>query len=103
LQAQYALFEEANAEIIALVVDLPDRVQAIVNTFGYPYPVLADADHAVSSTYGIYNLLNDERATPSVFIVDQAGFITWLYVGQDFSDRPSTQEILDQLASAPPD
>lgn len=65
--------------------------------YHYPYPVLSDADHAVSSAYGIYNLLNDKRATPSIFIVDEDGFITWTYVGQHANDRPSVQKILDQL------
>jgi alkyl hydroperoxide reductase subunit AhpC len=72
-------------------------VQALVSSFRYPYPVLADTDHAVSSAYGVYDLLNDKRAAPSVFIVDESGLVTWAYVGQDANDRPLTQQILDQL------
>lgn len=97
MQANYAQFQQKNAEIIALVVESPERVQALVNSYHYAYPVLADADHAVSSAYGVYDLLNDNRATPSVFIVDESGLVTWAYVGQNANDRPSTQEILDQL------
>jgi peroxiredoxin len=91
------MFEEKNTEIIALVVEPQDRVAAIVAAYGYPYPILADADHTASSDYGIYNLFNDSRAAPSVFIVDETGLVTWAYVGQDISDRPSAQQILDQL------
>jgi alkyl hydroperoxide reductase subunit AhpC len=79
------------------VVEPQERVQALVSSFRYPYPVLADTDHAVSSAYGVYDLLNDKRAAPSVFIVDESGLVTWAYVGQDANDRPLTQQILDQL------
>jgi alkyl hydroperoxide reductase subunit AhpC len=72
-------------------------VQILVKRYRYPYPVLADTDHAVSSAYGVYNLLSDRRAAPSVFIVDEDGLIVWAYVGQSTIDRPSTQQILDQL------
>jgi alkyl hydroperoxide reductase subunit AhpC len=72
-------------------------VQALVSSYRYPYPVLADTDHAVSSAYGVYDLLNDKRATPSVFIVDENGLVAWAYVGQNANDRPLTQQILDQL------
>jgi peroxiredoxin len=79
------------------VVEPQSRVQALVNSYGYPYPVLADVDHAVSSAYGVYNIFNDNRATPAVFIVDESGLITWVYVGKNTNDRPSAQQILDQL------
>jgi hypothetical protein len=42
-------------------------------------------------------LLNDNRATPSVFVVDESGFVLWSYVGQSAIDRPFTRHILDQL------
>ena len=79
------------------MVEPQARVQALVNNFDYPYPVLADSDHTVSSAYGVYNRLNDSRATPSVFVVDESGIVTWVYIGLGVSDRPSTQKILNQL------
>jgi peroxiredoxin len=97
LHAEYAQFQAKNAEIVALVVEPQTSVQNLVASYGYPYPVLADADHVVSSAYGVYNLLNDKRAAPSIFIVDEGGVITWVYVGQSATDRPSAQAILDQI------
>ena len=79
------------------MVEPQDRVQALVSSYRYTYPVLADTDHAVSSAYGVYDLLNDKRAAPSVFIVDENGLVAWAYVGKDANDRPLTQLILDQL------
>jgi peroxiredoxin len=61
------------------------------------YPILADADHAVADAYGVFNLLGDGVATPSVFVIDSAGRIVWSHVGKDASDRPSPPEILTHL------
>lgn len=58
------------------------------------YPILADVNHATADAYGVFNLLNDGVATPSVFIIDPAGRITWSYVGQSSTDRPAPTEIL---------
>lgn len=58
------------------------------------FPVLADADHAVAEAYGVFNLLGDSVATPSVFVINSAGEIVWSYVGRDANDRPSAAEVL---------
>ena len=79
------------------MVEPQERVQVVVDHYGYSYPVLADVDHAVSSAYGIYDLLGDGRATPSIFIVDEKGTVIWVYVGQSANDRPSAQQMLNQL------
>ena len=97
LQKDYTRFQEKKAEVVALVVEPHERVQTLVRQYRYPYPIMADTDHAVSSAYGVYNLLNDNRATPSIFIVDESGLVVWRYVGQDANDRPTTQQILDRL------
>jgi peroxiredoxin len=61
------------------------------------YPILADADHAVADTYGVFNLLGDGVNTPSVFVIDPSRRIVWLYIGQNDSDRPKPDEILAHL------
>ncbi len=61
------------------------------------FPILADPDHAMADQYGVFNLLGDGVATPSVFVINQAGQITWSYVGKNINDRPTNQEILSNL------
>ncbi len=101
MQADYSRFEEHNVEIVALVVASQEKVQDAVKRLNLPYPFLADPDHAVSSAYGVFNLLGDNLATPSVFVVDGGGMIMWAYVGRHANDRPSSQQILDQLVVPP--
>ena len=69
----------------------------VAGVTGAPFPILADPDHAVAEAYGVYNLLGDGFATPSVFIIDTSGQIVWSYVGQNAADRPAIEMILENL------
>lgn len=71
--------------------------EAVAGVTGAPFPFLADPDHAVAEAYGVYNLLGDGIATPSVFVIDTSGRIVWSYVGQNAADRPSIETILENL------
>jgi peroxiredoxin len=97
LQNQYQNFQARHTEILALAVH--DRAAAllVVQATGADFPILADPDHSVAEAYGVYNLLSDRIATPAVFIVDTSGRITWSYVGQNASDRPSAETIWENL------
>jgi peroxiredoxin Q/BCP len=98
LQNHYHGFQQRQAEVIALAVQDVVNAQRMVQVAGVPFPILADPDHAVADTYGVYNLLGDGLATPAVFIIDRSGNIVWSYVGQNASDRPNSQTILDNLS-----
>lgn len=61
------------------------------------FPVLVDIEHRVAEAYGVYNLLQDGLAAPSVFVIASDGHILWSYIGQSHSDRPANDDILAQL------
>jgi alkyl hydroperoxide reductase subunit AhpC len=98
LRAEYQSFQDAGTEVVALAVAplsaVNDGVRRVIEP---PYPVLADPDHEVAEAYGVYNLLGDGYAAPSVFIVDSNRDIVWSHVGQSPSDRPQTSTILENL------
>jgi len=97
LQQEYTRFTELNAEILAISVEGPDMGQYVSDLFDLQYPVLSDANHSVVEQYGVFNLLGDSLATPSVFIIDLGGVIRWGYVGQSSGDRPPNETILEQV------
>ena len=51
----------------------------MAQAIGAGFPILADTNHAVADAYGVFNLLGDGVATPSVFVIDPAGRIIWSY------------------------
>ena len=86
-----------NAEIVAVSVEEAAIGRHVSELLGLQYPVLSDVEHKVVNLYGVYNLLGDSLATPSVFLIDVEGVIRWEYIGVSTSDRPSNEMILDQL------
>ena len=73
------------------------RAQTMAQIIVASFPILADANRAVADAYGVFNLLGDGVATPSVFVIDPGGRIVWSYVGKDANDRPSPGQILSHL------
>ena len=99
MQEDYQSFQRLNAEILAISVEGLEMGQRVSELLGLQYPVLSDPDHQVAEQYGVYNLLGDQLATPSVFVIDSEGIIRWSYVGKDSRDRPDNEMILDQLSA----
>jgi len=97
LRDHYREFRAKGAYLVTLVVASPGSVQQTKQALGLPYPVLADTDHQVADAYGVYDLLGDGYAAPAVFVIDTDGQILWQHIGGDPGDRPTAQEILDQL------
>jgi peroxiredoxin len=93
---------DLNAEILAVSVEGSDMGQYVSDLLQLQFPVLSDANHSVVEQYGVYNLLGDSLATPSVFIIDMGGVIRWRYVGQSTGDRPADEVILEQLSQLGP-
>jgi peroxiredoxin len=97
LQYAYSEFRARRIELWAIAVHDTARALFMSQLVNTEYPLLADAEHAVADAYGVFNLLNDGVATPSVFVIDPAGAIVWSYVGRDANDRPSVADILSHV------
>jgi peroxiredoxin len=96
LQRRYGEFQARGVEAIALAVAPLEAVEGVRSAVGASFPILADPEHRVAEMYGVYNLLGDGLAAPSVFVL-RDGRIHWAYVGRDSTDRPSVDEILSHL------
>ena len=97
MRDDYPRFRQLDAEILAISVEELAIGQHVSELLSLPYPLLSDPDHRIVDQYGVYNLLGDSLATPSVFIIDMEGVIRWAYVGESSADRPSNEMILEQL------
>ena len=94
MQAAYDQFRARQIELWAIAFQDVSRAGEMARLVGASYPILADVNHAVADAYGVFNLLGDSVATPSVFVVDAAGRIVWSYVGASAADRPAPSDIL---------
>jgi peroxiredoxin len=63
-----------------------------------PFPILYDADQAVSKRLGLFTLEWDgakvEQNVPTVFVIDKTGVIRFKYTSQNTFDRPSAGYLL---------
>ncbi len=94
---EYDQIGDLDAEVVAISTDDLSKAQHMAERVGIPFPVLYDPDADVVRDYEVYNLRRDGLATPSTFIIDKKGVIRYKYVGKSTGDRPSTQQVLEQL------
>lgn len=100
-------FHARNATIVSIVPEPRDRVEAWQEKYDLPYPLLADPEADVGTAYdqpvrfGLLGKLSDFLGRmPVVVIVDRRGSepeIAYSYAGRSTFDRPSIDEVLDEL------
>ena len=80
---------------------LPRPVAFSGGTGATPFPILCDADQAVSKRLGLFTLEWDrakvEQNVPAVFVIDRAGVIRFKYVSQNTFDRPSASYLVQVI------
>ncbi len=72
-----------------------ENVRREVNSLGIKYPVITDNDYKTWSAYNV-------EAWPTIIVLDKAGRVRWLHVGEGAYDE--TERTIQQLLaeSAPP-
>ena len=61
-----------------------------------PFPVLIDSERQVVKVYGVLG----DKAIPSTFVIDKKGVLRFKYIGQDATDRPPTEHLIEMLEIA---
>jgi peroxiredoxin len=81
---------------------LPKKVAFRPGPGATPFPILYDADQAVSRRLGLFSRTWDGTTTdqnvPTVFLIDKAGVIRFKYTCQSTYDRPSAGYLVKVLA-----
>lgn len=86
-----------NAEVIAISIDDLSDAQWVIDNVGLAYPILYDPEVTTVADYGVFNLLGDELATSSTFLIDKDGVIRWFHAAEDLEDQVPTSTVLEQL------
>lgn len=93
----YSEIQELDAEVLAISTDDLSNAQWVVDNLDVAFPILYDPDVTTVADYGVYNLLGDELATTSTFVIDKEGVIQWLHAGMFIDDQVPTSTVLEQL------
>jgi len=61
------------------------------------FPFLLDEDRLVTKAYGVYHRIGKDAfniARPATFVVDRAGTVRFIFVGQEQHDRSPWEQVL---------
>ena len=92
-------FQAAGLGVVGICVDSVEQNQAMVEKLLLPFPILSDPDSRVIREYGVLNHEEADIAKPSLFLVRPDGSIAFTYIGVDFADRPTDEELFDVAGS----
>jgi len=96
LQASYEEIQSLDAEIVVLSADIPSQATVTASELGLTIPILSDSSRTFIREYGVLHP-QEGIARPSLFILDRDGIVQWSYIGQNASDRPPIDVVIDQL------
>ena len=86
-------FERAGLQVAAICVDTVEQNRAMVDKLLLPFPVLSDPDASVIEPWGLLNTAEKGISRPALFLVQPDWTLAYRYVGQDFTDRPTDEEL----------
>jgi len=62
-----------------------------------PFPLLSDPEGAVIKEWGVWSDGDGGIARPSIFAIRSDASVVWEFVGRDFADRPTDEELFNSL------
>ena len=93
-------FVGQGVNLAGISVDPVENNRAMVAKLLLPFPLLSDPEGRVIKEWGVWNDGDGGIAKPAIFAVRRDGSIGWTYVGRDFADRPTDDELFDSLRGA---
>ena len=82
----YSLFTEQDIVVLGISPDTVTSQADFSGKYGFQYPLLADADHKVAKSYGVWKskkllFLGVSYVVRTTFLIDEAGRISHVYEG----------------------
>ena len=83
--------------LAGISVDPTANNRAMVVKLLLPFPLLSDPDGQVIKEWGVWSDGDGGIAKPAIFAIRSDGSVAWKYVGRDYADRPTDDELFDSL------
>jgi peroxiredoxin len=83
--------------LAGISVDPIENNRAMAEKLLLPFPLLSDPEGRVIKEWGVWTDAEGGIARPSIFAIREDGSIVWTYVGTDFADRPTDDELFNSL------
>lgn len=96
MAANFDKYKAADAELLAISVDPPEKNRELADRLKLTFRVLSDAGHKVIDSYDILDP-GGKIARAAVFVIDKKGVVRWTYVADDYKVRPLDEQVLAEL------
>jgi peroxiredoxin len=74
--------------------DPTDKLAAYAGAKGITFPLLSDADLAVTKRFGVVNDARGTMAHPTTLVIDRKGTVRFVRIDFDFTKRPAAADLL---------
>jgi peroxiredoxin Q/BCP len=98
LREDFDRFTSAGAQVVTIAPDSADGVARFVHDNPYPFPLLADTDHAVFDRYDVVSTMMSLGQRPALFVVDRDGVVRFDSIGTQQWQIPSNDNVLTVVA-----
>ena len=89
-------FQKNNTAVLGVSLDDADSHAKFSNDLGLPFPLLADTDHQLASSFNVLrNLGITKIAKRESFLIDPKGIIVYHYVS--INTETHAQQVLDDI------
>lgn len=99
-------FEKKNIKLISIAADSERLLRGFKEENNFKVDLIADRGARIAKEYDVYVFakggsgnMKMKQAIPSKFLIDKNGKITWKYIGEDKTDRPSIEMMLEAIDS----
>jgi peroxiredoxin len=98
IQSLLPELEKRGYQVLAISPEDATDMQKIADRMNRPYRFLSDINLKVTDLYGIRR--DEELPHPAMILLDDLGIVKWFYVGENYKQRPSAQQlrkVLDRI------
>jgi peroxiredoxin len=83
--------------VVGISVDPVENNRAMVDKLLLPFPLLSDPEGRVIKDWDVWSDADGGLARPSIFAIKKDASIVWRYVGVDYADRPTDDQLFEWL------
>lgn len=97
LSACYDRMHAAGVGVLAIVTQDARSLRRRLATEMPPFPILADENREAARSFGVFRALSWDGigvTRPATFLIDRAGIVRFMYVGERDADLPETEALI---------
>jgi peroxiredoxin len=81
--------------------EAPEALAKYAAAAGLEFPLLSDPELAVARAFGLVNPANEKLPHPTTLVIDGSGAVRWIRIDEEYRQRPTALQVLDEVDRLP--